>query len=250
MLISFNFLHFSEKISNYFWDIYEESVPMSTYLVAFVVCDFVSQTNGILTVWTRPDAINSAAYALEVGPKVLNFLENFFGIKYPLPKMDMIAMPDFAAGAMENWGIIIYRETAMLFEENVSASSHKLRVATVVAHELAHQWFGNLVTPNWWTDLWLNEGFASYMEYLGVDGVEPGWKSMDLFVISELQSVFALDALSSSHQISVKVDNPDEINEIFDRISYTKGAAIIRMMDHFLTTNVFKKGLTNYLKDK
>jgi aminopeptidase N len=142
------------------------------------------------------------------------------------------------------------RETAMLYEEGISAAANQQRVATVVAHELAHQWFGNLVTPSWWSDLWLNEGFASYVEYLGVNAVEPTWKSMDQFVINELQNVFGLDALSSSHQISVQVDNPEEINEIFDRISYAKGATIIRMMDHFLTTDVFRQGLNKYLKDK
>lgn len=223
---------------------------MSTYLVAFVVCDFVNQTSGNFSVWTRSDAVTSARYALEVGPKILKYLEQFFDIKYPLPKMDMIALPDFSAGAMENWGLITYRETAMLYEENVSANSNKQRVVTVVAHELAHQWFGNLVTPTWWTDLWLNEGFASYMEYLGVDAVEPAWKSMEQFVVNELHNVFSLDALSSSHQISVEVHNPEEINEIFDKISYGKGAAIIRMMDHFLTAEVFKGGLTNYLNEK
>lgn len=115
---------------------------------------------------------------------------------------------------------------------------------------MTHQWFGNLVTPDWWSDLWLNEGFASYIEYLGVDSVEPTWKSTEQFVINEVQNVFSLDALSSSHQISIKVGNPDEINEIFDRISYGKGATIIRMMDHFLTSKVFTGGLTNYLKDR
>ncbi|XP_053689717.1 aminopeptidase N [Sabethes cyaneus] len=239
-----------EGLEDYVWDVYQQSVPMSTYLVAFVVCDFVNLTSNNFAVWARSDAITSARYALEVGPKILKYLEQFFDIKYPLPKMDMIALPDFSAGAMENWGLITYRETAMLYEENVSANSNKQRVVTVVAHELAHQWFGNLVTPTWWTDLWLNEGFASYMEYLGVDAVEPAWKSMEQFVVNELHNVFSLDALSSSHQISVEVHNPEEINEIFDKISYGKGAAVIRMMDHFLTAEVFKKGLTNYLNQK
>ncbi|XP_055523948.1 aminopeptidase N [Wyeomyia smithii] len=239
-----------EGLEDYVWDVYQQSVPMSTYLVAFVVCDFVNLTSNNFAVWARSDAISSARYALEVGPKILKYLEQFFDIKYPLPKMDMIALPDFSAGAMENWGLITYRETAMLYEENVSANSNKQRVVTVVAHELAHQWFGNLVTPTWWTDLWLNEGFASYMEYLGVDAVEPAWKSMEQFVVNELHNVFSLDALSSSHQISVEVHNPEEINEIFDKISYGKGAAIIRMMDHFLTAEVFQKGLTNYLNQK
>lgn len=244
-----DFLFFSDGLPDYVLDVYQESVPMSTYLVAFVVSDFVNKTSGNFAVWATSDAIHGASYALEIGPKILKFLENFFDIDYPLPKMDMIALPDFSAGAMENWGLITFRETTMLYDEGVSGNSNKQRVAIVVAHELAHQWFGNLVTPSWWSDLWLNEGFASYMEYLGVDAVEPSWKSMDQFVVNELQSVFSLDALSSSHQISVKVDNPDEINDIFDRISYGKGATIIRMMDHFLTTPIFKGGLTNYLKE-
>lgn len=106
------------------------------------------------------------------------------------------------------------------------------------------------MTPSWWSDLWLNEGFATYMEYVGIDAVEPSWKSMDQFVLNEVQAVFTLDALSTSHKIWIEVRNPDEINEIFDRISYGKGAAIIRMMDHFLTTEVFKDGLSSFLKEK
>uniref|UniRef100_A0A1B0DCY6 Aminopeptidase n=1 Tax=Phlebotomus papatasi TaxID=29031 RepID=A0A1B0DCY6_PHLPP len=235
---------------DYLWDIYEESVPMSTYLVAFVVCDFANQTDstGTVGVWARQDAIKSTNYALSIAPRILNYFERFFNISYPLDKLDMIALPDFSAGAMENFGLITYRETAMLYEEGISAISNKQRVATVIAHEISHQWFGNLVTIKWWNDLWLNEGFASYMEYLGVDAVEPSWMSMDLFVVGELQNVFALDALSSSHPISVEVANPDEINDIFDRISYGKGASIIRMMDHFLTSEVFRRGLNTYLK--
>lgn len=162
--------------------------------------------------------------------------------------MDMIALPDFNAGAMENWGLITYRETAMLYDETTSSIGNKLRVAVVVAHELAHQWFGNLVTPRWWDDLWLNEGFASYVEYIGVDFVEPTWRMLDQFVVDEVQNVFSTDSLSSSHQISIPVNNPDEISEIFDHISYAKGASIIRMMNHFLTEDVFKAGLRRYLK--
>lgn len=191
--------------------------------------------------------INSADYALNISGRILKHYEKFFGIDFPLPKMDMIALPDFNAGAMENWGLITYRETAMLYDEKISSVSNKQRVATVVAHELAHQWFGNLVTPKWWDDLWLNEGFASYVEYIGVDHVEPSWKMLDQFVVEENQDVLKADSLSTSHQISIPVNNPDEINEIFDRISYGKGASIIRMMNHFLTEDVLKAGLRNYL---
>ncbi|XP_029162416.1 aminopeptidase N-like [Nylanderia fulva] len=239
-------------LHTYVWDHYERSVPMSTYLVAFIVSDFDVRRSedGNFGVWARQEAISQSQYSLNIGPKILKYFEEYFQIKFPLPKMDMVALPDFSAGAMENWGLITYRETAMLYQEGVSTSTSKQRVATVVSHELAHQWFGNLVTPSWWTDLWLNEGFASYVEYIGIDAVEPSWKVLEQFVIHDLQNVFSLDALESSHPISIEVGHPDEISEIFDRISYGKGASIIRMMDHFLTTKVFKQGLTNYLKGK
>ncbi|XP_069102239.1 aminopeptidase N-like [Argopecten irradians] len=156
----------------------------------------------------------------------------------------MIALPDFAAGAMENWGLITYRETAMLYDPLESSEVNKQRVAVVVSHELAHQWFGNLVTPSWWDDLWLNEGFASFVEYMGVDYVHPDWKMFDQFVVEDVQSVFNFDGLVTSHPVYVPVSHPDEINEIFDRISYGKGASIIRMMRFFLGEDTFKRGLT------
>lgn len=192
--------------------------------------------------------MHTAEYALKIAGRILRHYESFFGIEYPLPKMDMIALPDFNAGAMENWGLITYRETAMLYDETSSSVANKQRVAVVVAHELAHQWFGNLVTPKWWDDLWLNEGFASFVEYIGVDFVEPKWRMLDQFVVEEVQNVFKVDGLSSSHQISIPVNNPDEISEIFDHISYAKGASIIRMMNYFLTEDVFKLGLQRYLR--
>lgn len=201
-----------------------------------------------ITVWTRPGLVHTAEYSLKIAGQILRYYEQFFGIEYPLPKMDMIALPDFNAGAMENWGLITYRETAMLYDESSSSVANKQRVAVVVAHELAHQWFGNLVTPKWWDDLWLNEGFASFVEYIGVDHVEPKWRMLDQFVVEEVQNVFKVDGLSSSHQISIPVNNPDEISEIFDHISYAKGASIIRMMSHFLTEPVLKLGLQRYLR--
>ncbi|KAF6203836.1 hypothetical protein GE061_002171 [Apolygus lucorum] len=239
-----------EGMRDYMWDHFKESVPMSTYLVAFTVSDFEHWSDRSFKVWARSQAIDQAKYALKIGPKILKHFEEYFGIAYPLPKMDMIALPDFAAGAMENWGLITYRESTMLFQDGVSASRHKQRVASVVAHELAHQWFGNLVTPSWWSDLWLNEGFATYIESLGVEVVEPSWRTGDQFVVRELQNVLEQDAYKSSHPVSAPVSHPNEIDEIFDSISYGKGASIIRMMDHFLTTPVFKRGLTNYLNSR
>ncbi|KAK7497860.1 hypothetical protein BaRGS_00010994 [Batillaria attramentaria] len=236
-------------------DVYETTPKMSTYLLAFVVSDFVSLSattanNVTYRVWARPESISQAQYALDVGVEVLTYFENYYQIPYPLPKQDMIAIPDFAAGAMENWGLITYRETAMLYQPGVSSEGDKQRVAVVVSHELAHQWFGDLVTPSWWDDLWLNEGFASYMEYVGVDVVHPDWKMFDQYIIEDVQDVFDFDSLVTSHPVYVPVSHPDEINEIFDRISYAKGASIIGMMKHFLGEQTFKTGLTNYLNQR
>jgi len=244
-----------EKDTEYVWDHFQNSVQMSTYLVAFVVSKFQYRESELsdgelwkFRIWSRKDALTQTEYAREIGPKMLKFFEDYFQVPFPLPKQDMIAAPDFAAGAMENWGLITYRETALLYKPGVSAASNIQRIAYVVSHELAHQWFGNLVTPFWWTDLWLNEGFASYVQYLGVEAVQPQLNYLDQFVLEEIHGTLRLDALESSHPISIQVKHPDEINELFDSISYNKGASVIRMMDHFLTSGTFKKGLTNYLR--
>ncbi|KAL1506097.1 hypothetical protein ABEB36_005525 [Hypothenemus hampei] len=237
-----------KNLPNYIWDQFEESLPMSTYLVAFLISDFQNITKGTFSVWARSSALSQAKFALETAPLILRYYEKFFGIPYPLPKIDMVAIPDFSAGAMENWGLITYREPVLLYEEGVSSITNKQRIAHVIAHELAHQWFGNLVTPLWWEDLWLNEGFATYVEFLGADSVNAKWKDLELFLVTELQEALKLDALKSSHPISVRVNNPEEVNDIFDRISYSKGASIIRMMKDFLGDRVFHSGLNRYLK--
>ncbi|XP_071955339.1 aminopeptidase N-like [Antedon mediterranea] len=231
---------------------FQTSVPMSTYLVCYVVCDFEKKekntTNNVLIrVWARPDAIDSVNYALEKGADILDFYDDYFGTKFPLPKMDMIAIPDFAAGAMENWGLITYRETTLLYLPGVSSAYNKQRVCAVVSHELAHQWFGNLVTLKWWDDTWLNEGFASFVEYSGVEHVEPTWQMQDQFLESDIHPVFKVDALETSRPISIEVRTTAEINQMFDTISYNKGSSVIRMCQFFLGEDTFKKGLKNYL---
>ncbi|XP_031564452.1 glutamyl aminopeptidase-like [Actinia tenebrosa] len=234
-------------------DYFKETVKMSTYLIAFVVCDFKhlsdrTKSGTLVRVWAPPDDIEQARFALSEAKKILYYYEDFFQVKFPLPKQDLIAIPDFAAGAMENWGLITYRSTSLLYDEKESSDSNKQWVATVVAHELAHQWFGNLVTMKWWNDLWLNEGFASFIENIGANYTNPEWKMMDQFLLDKTQLSMNLDQMSNSHPISVRVDNPNQINSLFDSISYDKGAAIIRMLKNFIGDTAFQHGLQNYLQ--
>merc|ERR550534_2568521 len=234
---------------------FKETEKMSTYLVAFVVSDFdyiYNQTEKKvdMRVFAKKEAIDlgQGDYSLKAGVAILDYFGTLFGTNFPLPKQDMIAIPDFSAGAMENWGLVTYRETALLYQDGTSSTSAKQRVCLVVAHELAHQWFGNLVTPKWWYDLWLNEGFANFVEYIGIEKVEPEMDIMDQFVTADLHPTLVADSLTSSHPISVEVSHPSQIAELFDSISYGKGASVIRMMDSFLTRAKFQEGLENYLK--
>lgn len=226
---------------------------MSTYLLAFIIGDFEylekKARNGVrVRIYTTPNKKHQAKFALECAVKTLEFYEKYFDIKYPLPVLDMIAIPDFASGAMENWGAITYRESALLVDEKHSSASNKQWVALVVAHELAHQWFGNLVTMEWWTHLWLNEGFASYIEYLAVDKLFPDWDIWTQFSTNDLGVALRLDALESTHPIEVEVHHPSEIGEIFDEVSYSKGASVIRMLSGYLGEKDFRDGLRYYLK--
>ncbi|MDR3519342.1 MAG: M1 family metallopeptidase [Candidatus Pacebacteria bacterium] len=226
---------------------------MSTYLLAFIVGDFEyleakTKRNIRVRVYTVPNKKHQAKFALGCAVKTLEFYEKYFDINYPLPVLDMIAVPDFSSGAMENWGAITYRESALLVDGENSSTSNKQWVALVIAHELAHQWFGNLVTMEWWTHLWLNEGFASYIEYLAVDKLFPKWNIWTQFATSDLGIALRLDALTKTHPIEVEVHHPDEIGEIFDEISYSKGASIIRMLANYLGEENFRNGLRYYLK--
>jgi puromycin-sensitive aminopeptidase len=229
------------------------SPKMSTYLLAFIVGDFeyiekISKNGVKVRVYTTPGKKHQANFSLDTAVKVLDFYEEYFDIKYPLNTLDMIAVPDFASGAMENWGAVTYRESALLVDEERSSTTNKQWVALVIAHELAHQWFGNLVTMHWWTDLWLNEGFASYIEYLAVDKLFPTWHIWNQFNVNDLGIALKLDALENTHPIEIHVNHPDEIGEIFDAVSYSKGASIIRMLAEYLGEDKFRDGLRLYLK--
>ncbi|XP_036591148.1 aminopeptidase N [Trichosurus vulpecula] len=240
------------------WNVtqFQTTPRMSTYLLAYIVSQFEAveeiEENVQVRIWARPKAIEAGhgQYALNVTGPILRFLASHYDTPYPLPKSDQIGLPDFNAGAMENWGLVTYRENSLLYDELSSSIGNKERVVTVIAHELAHQWFGNLVTIAWWNDLWLNEGFASYVEYLGGDFAEPSWNLKDLIVLNEVHDVMALDALASSHPVSTpedEINTPSEISELFDSISYSKGASILRMLSSFLTEDLFKTGLSSYL---
>ncbi len=226
---------------------------MSTYLLAFIIGDFEflerKTKSGVkVRVFTTAGKKHQGKFALDTTVRCLEFYESYFGIPYPLDTLDTIALPDFESAAMENWGAITYRESALLVDDEHTSLSSKQWTAIVICHELAHQWFGNLVTMEWWTDLWLNEGFASYIEYLAADKLFPEWKLWEQFVAIDLAIALRLDSLQTTHPIEVDVHDPSEIGEIFDEISYQKGASVIRMLAEYIGERDFRDGLRYYLK--
>lgn len=226
---------------------------MSTYLLAFVIgeLNYIETTNFRVPVRVyapKDRDIEHGRFSLELAAKTLDFYEKTFDSPFPLPKMDMIAIPDFSAGAMENWGLITYRVVDVLIDEKVSGASTKQRVAETVQHELAHQWFGNLVTMDFWDGLWLNEGFATWMSWYSCNVFYPDWKVWEGYVTDNLASALSLDSLRSSHPIEVPVKRADEINQIFDAISYSKGSCVLRMISKHLGEETFMEGVRRYLK--
>ncbi|XP_032237918.2 glutamyl aminopeptidase isoform X2 [Nematostella vectensis] len=234
--------------------VFEQTPKMSTYLLALAIVDFRNKTqitDGKVEVsfYAAPHMTGQLSYAQMVADKVLPFYAQYFGIDYPLPKADMIALPDFVFRAMENWGLVMYREENLLWREDTSSEVHKQYVGELVSHELAHQWFGNLVTMTWWDDLWLNEGFASYVWYLGLDAVEPEWNLMNQFIVETLSNAQILDGMTSSHPIIRPISDPAKMGDLLDSITYDKGACILRMLDDFLGTDTFVTGVKKYLKE-
>ncbi|XP_075693217.1 endoplasmic reticulum aminopeptidase 1 [Rhinoderma darwinii] len=233
-------------------DHFDVTVKMSTYLVAFIISDFksISQVtnHGVkISVYTVPHKIDQATYALDAAVKLLDFYEKYFRIPYPLPKQDLAAIPDFQSGAMENWGLTTYRESSLLYDPKISTASNKLWITMVIAHELAHQWFGNLVTMEWWNDLWLNEGFAKFMEYISVNITYPELQVNDKF-LDKCFRAMEVDSLNSSHAVSTPVENPEQIQEMFDEVSYDKGACILNMLQDYMGSESFETGIIQYLR--
>ncbi|CAH1647281.1 unnamed protein product [Spodoptera littoralis] len=238
------------------WDKHEfqDTPVMSTYLLAYLVSNFQSVSNANapifnvpFKIWSRPGTQTSAAFALEFGQQNMNKLEEYVEFKYDFPKLDKAAVPDFAAGAMENWGLVIYREVALLVTPGVTTTAAMQNVGRIICHENVHQWFGNEVSPVSWTYTWLNEGFANFFENFATDLVRPDWRMMDQFVLA-LQNVLQSDAVLNVNPMTHPVYSPSEIISTFNAVAYQKSGSVIRMMQHFLTPEVFRKGLAIYIK--
>ena len=231
---------------------FETTPVMSTYLLMFIVGDLACvetkvPSGPIVRVWATKGKESQGEFALENSVRLLEYMNNYFKIPYPLSKLDHIALPDFAAGAMENWGAITYREVALLHDTDNTSSSSRQRIVEIIAHEMAHMWFGDLVTMEWWDDLWLNESFASWMGDSATHNLYPEWEMWTQFVSDDTNAGLSLDGLKSTHPIEAKVENPAEISELFDAISYSKGAATIRMLEQYIGPDNFRQGLHNYL---
>ncbi|CAC11446.1 Tricorn protease interacting factor F2 [Thermoplasma acidophilum] len=229
---------------------FQDTPKMSTYLLYIGVGKFKYATDkyrDIDLILVSLKDIKSK-YPLEIARKSIEFYESYFGIPYALPKMHLISVPEFGAGAMENWGAITFREVALMATEN-SGSIMKQNAAITIAHEIAHQWFGDLVTMKWWNDLWLNESFATFMSYKTVDSFSKQWDVFADFIRSETGGALRSDSLKNTHPIEVDVKDPDEISQIFDEISYGKGASILRMIEDYAGYEEFRKGISKYLND-
>jgi puromycin-sensitive aminopeptidase len=232
--------------------VFADSIKMSTYLVAFIVGEFegtepVMVGNAPLRVWAVPGKKHLARFAQEIGAFSLDFFSRYYDITYPGDKLDLIAIPDFASGAMENLGAITFRETALLVDEGKATRAELERVADVVSHENAHMWFGDLVTMKWWNGLWLNEAFATFMEMLAVDAWKREWRRWDSFTVSRAAAM-QVDGLKSTRPIEFPVEKPEEAAGMFDVLTYEKGASVLRMLEQYLGENAFRDGIRLYLR--
>jgi aminopeptidase N len=229
---------------------FDTTPRMSTYLVAFLVGDFqctAGEQDGVaIRVCSTPDKVALTPYGVDVAKYVLHYYNNYFGIPYPLKKLDLIGLPDFEAGAMENFGAITYRENDLLLDPKTASVRSRKEVASVIAHEMAHQWFGDLVTMQWWDNIWLNEGFATWMSNKPLEAMHPEWNT-EQSVIADLNAVLNLDTQPTTRTIRAKADTPDEINQMFDGITYGKAGAVLLTVENYLGEETFRQGVHNYL---
>ena len=234
---------------------FEKTPRMSSYLLAFVIGELHKKTartkSGVeVNVWATPaQNENTLDFALDIATRSIDFYDAYFGVKYPLPKSDHVALPDFSSGAMENWGLITYRESCLLADPELTPESSRRFIATVIAHELSHQWFGNLVTMNWWNDLWLNESFANMMEYVAIDALHPEWRMWEDFATNEVTAALRRDSLDGVQSVQADVNHPDEISTLFDpAIVYAKGGRLLVMVRKLIGEEAFRAGLKSYFE--
>jgi len=235
--------------------VFEDTPKMSTYLLAFAYGELAHKRaktkNGVeIRVYATPANVKLADFALDTAVKTVEFFENYFGIPYPLPKLDLIGLPDFSAGAMENWGLITFREQVLYVDPKHSSVDTKQFAAMIIGHEIAHMWFGNLVTMKWWNDLWLNESFANLMEYRVVDELFPEWRIWEEFAYRETGSALARDALPNVQSVRTEVNHPDELSSLFDpSIVYAKGGNLLNMVRNLIGEANFRAGLKTYFTE-
>ena len=234
---------------------FEKTPRMSSYLLAFVIGELHKKSartkSGVeVNVWATPaQNENTLDFALDIATRSIDFYDEYFGVKYPLPKSDHVALPDFSSGAMENWGLITYRESCLLADPELTPESSRRFIATVIAHELSHQWFGNLVTMQWWNDLWLNESFANMMEYVAIDTLQPDWHMWEDFATNEVTAALRRDSLDGVQSVQADVNHPDEISTLFDpAIVYAKGGRLLVMVRKLIGEEAFRTGLKSYFE--
>ena len=234
---------------------FEKTPRMSSYLLAFVIGELHKKSartkSGVeVNVWaTLAQNENTLDFALDIATRSIDFYDEYFGVKYPLPKSDHVALPDFSSGAMENWGLITYRESCLLADPELTPESSRRFIATVIAHELSHQWFGNLVTMQWWNDLWLNESFANMMEYVAIDALQPDWHMWEDFATNEVTAALRRDSLDGVQPVQADVNHPDEISTLFDpAIVYAKGGRLLVMVRKLIGEEAFRAGLKSYFE--
>lgn len=244
-----------EENDNSLTTAFEKTPQMSSYLLAFVIGELHKKSarteSGVeVNVWTTPaQNENTLDFALDIATRSIDFYDEYFGVKYPLPKSDHVALPDFSSGAMENWGLITYRESCLLADPELTPESSRRFIATVIAHELSHQWFGNLVTMQWWNDLWLNESFANMMEYVAIDALQPDWHMWEDFATNEVTAALRRDSLDGVQSVQADVNHPDEISTLFDpAIVYAKGGRLLVMVRKLIGEEAFRAGLKSYFE--
>ena len=246
---------YEEENGNSLTTTFEKTPRMSSYLLAFVIGELHKKSartkSGVeVNIWATPaQNENTLDFALDIATRSIDFYDEYFGVKYPLPKSDHVALPDFSSGAMENWGLITYRESCLLADPELTPESSRRFIATVIAHELSHQWFGNLVTMNWWNDLWLNESFANMMEYVAIDALQPNWHMWEDFATNEVTAALRRDSLDGVQSVQADVNHPDEISTLFDpAIVYAKGGRLLVMVRKLIGEEAFRAGLKSYFE--